>query len=79
MIRDEEWIAREKELDEIDARIRSRFNEIRKINAEEIEVCDNFIKAVDNPDIRKDLEELKASLRETNASFEALLKEMNRK
>jgi hypothetical protein len=78
MIRDAEWIKREKELDEIlNVRIPSHFNELHKINAEEIEVCDNFIKAVDNPEIKQDLESLKASLLETNASFEALMKEVN--
>ena len=75
MIRDAEWMKREKELDELlNVRIPSHFNELRKINAEEIEVCEDFIKAVDDGDLKQDLEKLKASLLETNASFEALMK-----
>jgi hypothetical protein len=77
MIRDEEWMKREKELDEIlNVRIPSHFNELLKINSEEIEVCNDFIKAVDNDDLKRELENLKASLLESEAVYKALLKEV---
>jgi hypothetical protein len=80
MIRDEEWMKREKELDEIlNVRIPSHFNELLKINSEEIEVCNDFIKAVDNPNLKRELENLKSSLLESEAVYKALLKEVNRK
>lgn len=80
MIRDAEWIKREKELDELlNVRIPSHFNELRKINAEEIEVCEDFIKAVDDGDLKQELQNLKASLLHTKSTYEELMKEVNRK
>lgn len=79
MIRDAEWIKREKELEILDARILSNFSELRKINAEEIEVCNDFIKAVDDGDLKQELQNLKASLLHTKSTYEELMKEVNRK